>query len=65
MTNQKKGIGVCDIYATRFGVHKTVAGEEFQCVPMRVALMNKPAPNKCGYSSITSIEGIPVVRGKP
>lgn len=65
MTDTKKGIGVCSIYATRFGVHKTVAGEQFQCVPMRVALVKKPAPASCGYAAVRSIEGVPVVRGKP
>ena len=54
----------CRTYPNRFGLHKTVSGVEFQCVPFHVALQHQPAPEKCGYAGITQINGVPIVRGQ-
>ena len=62
--NTKTNRGVCRVYPTRFGVHKTVAGETFQCVPYAAYLKHQPAHPKCGYAVVKSIEGMPVVRGQ-
>ena len=63
--DHKTGAGVCTIYHKRYGERKTVAGEQFRCGTIREWLMTKPAPEKCGYLAVGSIEGVPVVRGKP
>lgn len=59
-TDKAKGIGVCKVYFTRFGKHKTVEGKEFNCVPMWQKLLDEGAPLHCGYSVVTSIQGKPV-----
>ena len=62
--NTKTNRGVCRVYPTRFGVHKTVAGEAFKCASMADWLMEKPAPESCGYAVVRRIEGLPVIRGQ-
>ena len=62
-TDKKKGVGVCQVYPTRFGKHKTVDGQEFICVSMGRYLLEKGAPPHCGYQRVTSVEGKPVVVG--
>lgn len=40
----------CSIYENRFGLHKTVSGRPFQCVPIRQILHKKwPGDECCGY----------------
>lgn len=73
--DRKEKVGVCDIYDRRFeecivcnegkARHKTVDGKVFQVVPMWVRLQHVQAPDRCGYASVRSVNGIPVVRGKP
>lgn len=62
-TDRKNGIGICQVYPTRFGEHKTVDGQTFTCVPMGRYLLEKGAPAQCGYKRVTSVEGVPVVVG--
>jgi len=63
-TDAAKSVGRCTVYATRFGVHQTLMGTSFKCASMADWLMQKPAPEKCGYAVVRSIEGMPVVRGQ-
>ena len=65
-TDDAKSIGRCTIYSKRFGVHQTVAGQSFRCVPMTTKLLTDGVPHpNCGYNVVRSIEGVPVVRGLP
>ena len=52
----------CRIYATRFGLRQTVDGRVFRCAPMAEWLTHKPAPERCGYGRVRSIQGTPVSR---
>ena len=71
-TDRRKGVGVCSIYPTRFGLRRTAAGTLFQCAPMRDWLLHRVPPKECGYYGIPTIEGaetaygrevLPMVRG--
>lgn len=40
----------CQIYERRFGLHKTVSGREFRCVPIRLILNQSwPGDHLCVY----------------
>lgn len=40
----------CRIYSNRFGLHKTVSGKPFHCVPIRNILFDSwPGDECCGY----------------
>ncbi len=40
----------CSIYATRFGMHKTISGKDIRCVPIRDILNSSwPGDHCCGY----------------
>ena len=40
----------CRIYENRFGVHKTIKGNLFKCVPLREILHSRwPGDECCGY----------------
>ncbi len=40
----------CRIYENRFGLHKTVGGKPFRCVPIRDILFQSwPVDHGCGY----------------
>ncbi len=40
----------CQIYDTRFGLHKTVSGKDINCVPIRKILHSKwPGDECCRY----------------
>ena len=40
----------CRIYENRFGLHKTVSGKPFKCVPIRQILHTSwPGDECCGY----------------
>lgn len=62
-TDKAKGIGVCSIYDTRFGIRKTVDGKEFRCVPASTWIKHVLPPVLCGYYNVIHVEGIPTVRG--
>ena len=63
--DKENGVGVCRIYPDRFGVHKTVGGKVFRCVPMKIKLMTDGVPSPaCGYAAVQTVEGMPVIRGK-
>lgn len=65
IVDNKTGAGVCSVYDLRFGLHKNLEGQTFRCVPFRTYLQHHPAVEGCGYKVVLSIEGVPVVRGKP
>ncbi|MBN1870300.1 MAG: hypothetical protein JW847_06995 [Candidatus Omnitrophica bacterium] len=45
-----KGKFFCDIYENRFGMHKTISGKPFKCVPIRDVLqMFWAGDGNCGY----------------
>ncbi len=40
----------CQIYETRFGLHKTQSGRSFRCVPIRTILHKSwPGDHMCAY----------------
>lgn len=41
---------ICDIYASRFGVQKTVSGKEFTCVMIRDVINFGVRYDGCGYN---------------
>ncbi|MCA9406065.1 MAG: hypothetical protein KC684_05975 [Candidatus Omnitrophica bacterium] len=46
------GLFACSIYENRFGLHKTVSGREFYCVPIRNILHESwPGDECCGYKT--------------
>lgn len=46
------GLYACSIYKDRFGLHKTVSGKPFMCVPIRNILHTAwPGDQCCGYKS--------------
>ncbi len=46
----KKGGYYCSIYTERFGLHKTVGGRPFRCVPIRDILHKSwPGDQDCAY----------------
>jgi uncharacterized cysteine cluster protein YcgN (CxxCxxCC family) len=47
---RKDGFGkfYCDVYENRIGMHKTVSGKEFACVPIRDLSPNLPFKG-CAY----------------
>jgi uncharacterized cysteine cluster protein YcgN (CxxCxxCC family) len=47
---RKDGFGrfYCDVYENRIGMHKTVSGKEFACVPIRDLSPNLPFEG-CAY----------------
>jgi len=53
-TNLRKdrtGKYFCDVYENRIGMHKTVSGKEFACVPIRDLYPNLPFKG-CAYYQI-------------
>lgn len=50
LTEQRKGKYFCRIYKNRFGLHRTLGGREFQCVPLRQILHKTwPGDGNCAY----------------
>jgi hypothetical protein len=46
----ENGRYLCRIYENRFGLHKTVSGKPFHCVPIRDILhKNWPGEHQCAY----------------
>jgi hypothetical protein len=39
----------CEIYSARFGVHRTVDGHRFECVPIRLVIETRGGYACCGY----------------
>ena|SRR3989338_1408522 len=49
---REDGTYACRIYSNRFGVHKTVAGRTFRCVPIRDILhLSWLGDHCCGYKT--------------
>lgn len=47
---QGNGLYACRVYNVRFGIHKTVSGEECVCVPLRSKIgQTWPGDERCGY----------------
>jgi uncharacterized cysteine cluster protein YcgN (CxxCxxCC family) len=50
LRGSKKGDYYCSIYENRFGLHKTLSGKPFLCVPIRKVLHESwPGDECCGY----------------
>ena len=47
---EQSGKTFCRIYDKRFGLHKTISGREFQCVPLRdIIHRDWPGAQKCVF----------------
>lgn len=55
--DEAHGIGRCRVYETRFGLHKTVGGKQFQCSTIANRLLLQGADPGCGYADVISING--------
>ena len=50
LVSTNDGKYACRIYENRFGLHKTISGKEFMCVPIRKILHESwPGDECCGY----------------
>jgi len=50
LRGSKRGEYYCAVYENRFGLHKTVSGKPFECVPIRQILHKSwPGDECCGY----------------
>ena len=48
--DKKKSTYFCKAYSTRHGVHKTVSGKPFTCVPINEILRKRALRSDCGYA---------------
>lgn len=44
-----EGCWFCEVYATRFGIHRTVDGQRFECVAIRAVIQLTGGYACCGY----------------
>jgi hypothetical protein len=50
LREDQNGLYACSIYRDRFGLHKTITGKPFNCVPLRDILpASWPGDEHCGY----------------
>ena len=50
LSKTEEGVYFCDIYKSRFGMHKTISGKVVQCVPIRKIIHKSwPGDSMCAY----------------